>query len=199
MSFWDQQFSIDGYKYGEEPNAFLVEQTWRFLPGAEILVPGDGEGRNGVWLAGQGHRVLSIDSSEVGLQKAQALALSRGVELATLLADLEHWTPAAESADGVVLTYVHLPAGLRQTVHARLARALRPGGWLVLEAFHPKQLAYRSFGPKSEELLYTLAMLREDFGGTLAEAEAFEGEVTLAEGPGHRGPGYIIRWVGRRP
>lgn len=51
MSFWDQQFGADGYKYGTQPNAFLVAQAHRLKPGGDVLVPGDGEGRNGVWLA----------------------------------------------------------------------------------------------------------------------------------------------------
>lgn len=36
-----------------------------------------------------------------------------------------------------------------------LAQGLRPGGRLVLEAFHPAQLALRSGGPKDLDLLYT--------------------------------------------
>lgn len=198
MGFWDEQFAEEGYKYGEEPNAYLMEQAWRFRAGGDVLVPGDGEGRNGVWLASQGHRVVSVDGSRVGLEKARALAKRRGVKLETVRADLMEWSPAEESADAVVLTYVHLPAALREVVHGKLARALRPGGWLVLEAFHPRQLEYGSFGPKSEELLYTLDQMRKDFGGVLVEAESFEGEVTLKEGRGHEGPGYVIRWVGQR-
>lgn len=198
MSFWDQQFSTDAYKYGQQPNAFLLQHAPHFPPNSDILVPGDGEGRNGVWLAAQGHRVLSIDASEVGLRKARALAAQRGVHLDTLLADLATWTPAPASADAVVLTYVHLPPNLRPTVHRRLALALRPGGVLILEAFHPRQLSYASFGPKSEDLLYTIDLLRADFSPLLAETLAFEGELTLDEGPGHRGPGFVTRWLGRR-
>lgn len=69
MNFWDQRFAEPGYKYGTEPNAFLREQATRFAPHSQILVPGDGEGRNGVWLAQQGHSVTSVDSSAVGLQR----------------------------------------------------------------------------------------------------------------------------------
>ena len=69
MNFWDQQFASDEFKYGKQPNAFLVEQAGLIAPGADILIPGDGEGRNSVWLARQGHRVLAVDASEVGLAK----------------------------------------------------------------------------------------------------------------------------------
>ena len=83
MNFWDQRFAEPGFKYGTEPNAFLKEQASRLPPASAVLVPGDGEGRNGVWLAGQGHRVTSVDSSAVGLQKARELAAHRGVALST--------------------------------------------------------------------------------------------------------------------
>ena len=94
MNFWDQNYAVPGYKYGTQPNAFLREQATRLPTGAEALVPGDGEGRNGVWLAQQGHRVRSVDGSAVGLQKAQALAAERGVMLATEQVDLAAWQPA---------------------------------------------------------------------------------------------------------
>ena len=199
MNFWEQAFDTPHYKYGTEPNAFLRAQAHRLHAGSTVLVPGDGEGRNGVWLARQGHAVLSVDSSAVGLRKARALAAAQGVQLGTLEADLAAWTPAPASADAVVLIYVHLPAVLRSTVHSTLARALRPGGWLLLEAFHPGQLQYQSGGPKDAALLYTLAQLRTDFGAVLHEVLAEECTVQLDEGPGHHGPGHVVRWLGQAP
>ena len=104
MNFWDQAFDTPHYKYGTEPNAFLRAQAHRLHSGSSVLVPGDGEGRNGVWLARQGHAVLSVDSSGVGLRKARELAAEQGVSLRTLQADLVAWTPAPASFDAVVLT-----------------------------------------------------------------------------------------------
>lgn len=199
MNFWDQAFEAPGYKYGTAPNAYLRTQAQRLRPAGCVLVPGDGEGRNGVWLARQGHDVLSVDSSGVGLRKAQALAAQHGVPLRTLQADLADWVPAPASADAVVLTYVHLPPAIRRTVHRRLAAALRPGGWLVLEAFHPLQLHHTSGGPQDAQLLYTLEMLRADLGGLLHEVEAFEGRVLLDEGPGHQGTAHVVRWLAQAP
>lgn len=199
MNFWDQNFSVPGYKYGTAPNAFLVQQAYRVSSASHILVPGDGEGRNSVWLAQQGHQVTAMDSSSVGLQKTQKLAAERKVSLQTELADLADWTPAPASADAVVLTFVHLPPSIRASAHRRLAGALRPGGCLLLEAFHPLQLGHTSGGPKAPEMLYTLAMLREDFAGVLTEESGWEGETTLDEGPGHQGLAHVTRWIGRVP
>jgi hypothetical protein len=98
----------------------------------------------------------------------------------------------------VVLTYVHLPPAIRQGAHRRLARGLRPGGWLLLECFHPLQLSHSSGGPKDAAMLYEASLLREDFAGWLDEVEAWEGVVELAEGSGHQGLAHVTRWVGRR-
>lgn len=197
MSFWDQQFAVDGFKYGTEPNAFLRSEAGRLTSGARILVPGDGEGRNSVWLAAQGHRVLAMDSSSVGLQKARTLAAERGVTIETVLADLADWEPEPGRFDAVVLTFVHLPPDLRPLAHRRLARGLKPGGLLLLEAFHPSQLRCNSGGPKQREMLYTLADLRSDFNGLLAEEFAAECEIALDEGPGHQGAAWVTRYIGR--
>jgi SAM-dependent methyltransferase len=186
MNFWDKQYSaVEGYKYGTRPNAFLMAEAHR-LPGhARVLVPGDGEGRNGAWLASQGHEVLTVDISEVGVARARALAAELGVRVDTLVADLKAWTPPAGAFDTVVLTYLHMPPAMRTAVHRQVAAALRPGGLLLLEAFHPRQLGRASGGPKEMELLYTLDDLRSDFAGA------------LDEGPGHQGLAAVTRYRGR--
>lgn len=167
------------------------------------LCIGDGEGRNGVWLAAQGAQVLAVDSADVGLAKARALAASGGPEVAaryhTEVADLADWAPEPGRWDAVVLIYTHLPASIRQAAHRRLAAGLRPGGVLLLEAFHPQQLGRASGGPKDVDMLYRLAQLREDFSGLLDETLGWEGETLLDEGPGHQGAGYVTRWMGVRP
>ncbi|THF64776.1 class I SAM-dependent methyltransferase [Pseudothauera nasutitermitis] len=200
--FWDHQFSQPGYRYGQQPNAFLAEQAHRLPAGSRVLVPGDGEGRNSVWLAGQGHRVTAIDQSRVGLDKAEALAAQRGVALRTRQADLALWAPEAGEWDAVVLTYVHLPPVLRATAHQRLWQGLRPGGWFLLEAFSPAQLGRPSGGPPDLAMLYSLAQLHEDLtpvGGAQAEQHvAWEGRVHLDEGPGHQGEAEVVRLLLRK-
>lgn len=201
MSFWDQQFSVPGFKYGTSPNAFLQQQAVLLVPRSIVLVPGDGEGRNGVWLAEQGHTVTSIDSSPVGLEKSRALAAARGVSLQTVEADLAHWSPPSASFDAVVIVYLHLPPAVRRLIHHVLWSSLRDGGVVILEAFHPRQIAYRSGGPKDVTMLYTLDLLRADLATVpnmvFDEVMAEETETTLDEGPGHQGPAFVTRLVVR--
>ena len=199
MKTWDQRFSEPGYKYGTAPNRFLAEQEPRLPAGSRVLLPGDGEGRNSVWLAERGHQVLAVDNSQVGLDKALALASSRGVTITTLNADLAAWAPPPATCAAVVLIYVHLPSDFRAAAHRRLADALAPGGWLILESFHPRQLTYQSGGPRDVDMLSDLATIRADFAGLLEEVQGWEGEVELDEGDGHRGPAFVTRYVGRKP
>ena len=167
-SVWDQNYRATAdFKYGEQPNAFLVAQAARLAPASRILLPGDGEGRNGVWLAERGHAAFCIDGSAVGLERAQ------------------------------VAIYLHLPPALRAPVHRKLVQALRPGGLLILEAFHPDQLPLSSGGPKDVAMLYTLTMLRADFAD-MTELLAEETDAVLDEGSGHQGPAKVTRWIGQR-
>lgn len=196
--FWNQRYGEPGYAYGEEPNAYMVSHAERFRPGLRALAVGDGEGRNGVWLARQGLEVLSVDASQVGLQKAQALAAKHGVPLRTACVNLTSWDWPQAAFDRVVAIFVHFPPAVRASLHAAMLAALRPGGLLLMESFTPQQLQYKSGGPPVHEMLYTPAMLREDFPN--AEIlELDERVVELDEGPYHSGPAAVVRLLLRRP
>ena len=194
---WDERFSCEHYVYGEKPNAFLVRHASLLAPGARILVPGDGEGRNGVWLAGMGMNVLSVDSSAVGLAKAKRLAGRHGVAIETQCADLAAWEWPSSEFDAVVAIFLHLPPETCPSIHAAMLRALKPGGLIILQAFRPEQLGFGSGGPKDVSRLYTAALLGADFADAdiLVNEEAL---VTLDEGPLHRGPAATVGFVGRR-
>ena len=198
MNFWDQNYTVAGYKYGTAPNEFLVEQSRLFPKNSTVLLPGDGEGRNSVWLAKQGFKVFSIDSSRIGVQKALELANAEGVSIQTELTDLAEWSPIVDMTDAVVLTYLHLCPSLRTSTHSKISKALKTNGILVLEAFHPNQLGYSSGGPKDEAMLYSLEQIREDFGSELHEIFGCECQIFLEEGPGHQGPAFVTRWVGKK-
>src|SRR5690606_10264751 len=87
--------------------------------------------------------------------------------------------------------------GGRPNIHKRIAASVKPEGHLIIEAFHPMQLAYASGGPKSEDMLYTAEMLSQDFIGC-EFIEKLEGEVLLREGSGHAGPAYVTRIFARK-
>ncbi len=196
--FWDTRYREPGYAYGTEPNAFLVSKAHLFRPGMSALAVADGEGRNGVWLAGRGLDVLSVDASEVGLRKTRELAASRGVAIRTAQADLGRWAWPSAAFDVVVSIFAHFPPELRPRLHQAMLVALKPGGLVILEAFTPEQLNYPSGGPRVQEMLYSAGMLRADFAAGEV-LELTETLTALAEGKYHSGPAAVVRLVVRRP
>jgi SAM-dependent methyltransferase len=78
MATWDERYGGKHYAYGTRPNDFLSAHAAR-IPKGRVLCLADGEGRNGVHLAGLGYEVTSVDSSSVGLAKARRLAEARGL------------------------------------------------------------------------------------------------------------------------
>lgn len=192
--FWNTRYAAPGFAYGTEPNAFLVSQKHLLKPGMKALAVADGEGRNGVWLAQQGLDVLSVDGSAVGLRKAQELAMSRHVSIRAELADLTKWKWPEHEFDIIAAIFIHFMPEFRVPMHAKMLRALKPGGVLIMEAFTPKQLQYKTGGPPVKEMLYTADMLRQEF----SEGEILQLEETLtdlSEGPHHRGTASVVRLV----
>src|SRR4051794_28144229 len=163
-AFWDERYQGEQFVYGEAPNEYLAAQRERFRPGMRALVPGDGEGRNGVWLAEQGLDVVTIDLSEAGVNKARRLAAKRGVRIAAIQADLTQWAWPVAEFDVVAAIFLHLPPEIRQPMHRNMLAALRPGGLLVIEAYRPEQMQYREKygskgGPPVVEMLFSEATL----------------------------------------
>jgi|SRR5271169_2101527 len=197
QKMWDERFSQTESVYGEAPNAFLEAQASRLKAGMMVLVPADGYGRNGIWLAKQGLRVHTVDLSPVGVERARKTAGVAGLEMTIELGDLANWDWPVGRFDAAASIYLHLPDELRPKVHASILRAVKPGGLVILEAFTPAQLLHSSGGPKHVDLLYTADMLRRDF----APAEALlleEKEVRIEEGPMHSGPAAVVRAVFRK-
>jgi cyclopropane fatty-acyl-phospholipid synthase-like methyltransferase len=197
QKMWDERFSQPQPVYGEAPNAFLTEQSSRFQPGSKLLVPADGYGRNGIWLARQGFQVHTVDLSQVGVERARKSARAAGISLTIEQADLSTWTWPTEEYDGVFSIFLHLPPELRPQVHASMLRAVKPGGLIIVQNFSPAQLKHSSGGPKQVELLYTASLLLQDFAPA-APLALEEKEIHIDEGHMHSGPAAVVQAVFRK-
>lgn len=195
---WDERYSTDEYIYGTEPNDFLREHTELIGEAPKrVLCLADGEGRNGVYLAGLGHWVTSVDASSVGLRKAARLAEKKGVSLTILNADLTEHEFEPKSFDAVVSIFCHVPAAGRPHLHRQVIRALKPGGMLILEAYTPAQVPRSSGGPDTPDRTPTAAELDEAF----AEFEitlSRECERDVVEGRGHTGLGAVVQFIAHK-
>lgn len=199
LTRWNARFGGDDYLFGTAPNQFLVTQTHRLKPGQEALSIADGEGRNGVFLAKLGLKVLSVDFSPVALTKAQKLAAREGVTLATACADFAQWKWERDRFDVVVGVFIQFAdAALRSRIFQGIRTTLKPGGLVILQGYRPEQLRYGTGGPKEIDHLYTAAMLREAFHG-FEILHLVEHDDVIREGTGHNGMSALIDLVARKP
>eukprot|EP01086_Lenisia_limosa_P017997 TRINITY_DN9553_c0_g1_i2.p1 TRINITY_DN9553_c0_g1~~TRINITY_DN9553_c0_g1_i2.p1 ORF type:complete len:129 (+),score=19.16 TRINITY_DN9553_c0_g1_i2:137-523(+) len=109
---WDTRYgSTEEYGYGEEPNAFVKESVQAGLVPKEgcVICLGCGEGRNAVFMAQQGYKVLAVDYSQEALTKTQKLADKRGVKLETEIGDFSTYVPRANRSEDTRLNSSHIP------------------------------------------------------------------------------------------
>ncbi|MEL4504250.1 class I SAM-dependent methyltransferase [Luteococcus sp. H138] len=196
---WNSRYSHPNYLYGYRPNDFLVAAEVMLRRGSRVLVLGDGEGRNGVWLAQKGHQVTTVDISEVGAAKARTLAGERGVTLDIQVADLADWVhgPAAQGPwDGIVSIFCHLPAELRRGVADALTPQLAAQGKLIMETYTPAQPSMGTGGPKNPEVLLTRQNVLDEWPGLDLDVRMVERRIF--EGMGHQGLSSVLQVLGLR-
>lgn len=192
---WDARYDRPDYLFGTEPTRFLREHAGFIAPESRVLCVADGEGRNAVWLAGQGHRVTSFEPSEVALRKAGALAQARGVSVERHNADIESWDWSREFDAVVAILVQFAPPGMRERFFSDMIRALAPGGTLLLHGYTPKQVEYGTGGPPHAEWMYTPELLRDAFGGLeILRLESYE-----RDGESGKGRSARIDLIARRP
>jgi len=125
---WDRAYaSIDDTTI---PEASAFVQSWAHpVPnGAAGVDVAGGSGKHALWLAQQGVQMTVIDVSPVGLAQAERWAKRIGLELETMVWDLE--ANGASMPDGtwdlIVKTYF-----LNRQLLVELATRLNPGGMLM--------------------------------------------------------------------
>lgn len=195
--FWNERYSEEGYVYGEAPNDFLEEQVHLFREKGNILCLADGEGRNGVFLAAKGFHVVSVDQSEIGRQKALALAEKNSVSIKYDIGDLNDYDMGQDEWDGIVSIFAHTPSPVRARVLKAVKTALKPGGIFLLEGYNAKQLEYNTGGPKDPDMLYSLDELKAAFDDcTILHAGNIERNIQ--ESAYHWGISSVVQFIVRK-
>jgi SAM-dependent methyltransferase len=195
---WNARFAKDGFVFGTEPNEWLQRNAASWKPGSRVLSVADGEGRNSVWLAKQGHHVDAFDISEVGVAKAWRLATDNQAIVNFTVASCDDFAWPQDHYDGVATIFVQFAdPELRTRLFRNMVRSLRTGGSLILLGYTPKQLEYRTGGPSVLSHLYTPDMLRDAFGDLDIQIMD-EYETELRECDGHKGRSAVIGLVGVR-
>ncbi len=131
---WDQRYNKSNYVYGKIPASFLAKNFTTLKPNSLVLDMGMGEGRNAVFLAKKGHRVLGVDISSVAIRKAQRLARENNVKIKPLLASLKKQDFPENHFDAIICFYY-----VDRELTKKIKSWLKPGGVLIYEAYTMKE------------------------------------------------------------
>jgi 2-polyprenyl-3-methyl-5-hydroxy-6-metoxy-1,4-benzoquinol methylase len=138
---WDERYAGEERIWSGKANPQLVAEVDGLTPGTALDV-GCGEGGDVIWLARQGWRVTGADFSANGLARA-----ARHAEEARVADRTEWWQVDARTfeADGrsfdlVTSHFLHPPDAGMVEVTRRLAKAVAPGGHLLVVGHAPSSV-----------------------------------------------------------
>ena len=194
---WDERYSIDEYLFGQKSAQALLRNEEYLVPCGETLLIADGEGRNSVYLAKNGFKVTSSDSSLVAQQKAKTLADIHDVKVNFKLEDFFDIDWSKKQYDNIIgICFQFIPPELIEEAFMGLRSATKKGGTILIHGYTPEQIHYGTGGPKDVSLMYTEATFAHSF--TNSEIHLLEKyEATISEGPGHNGKSAMIDFVAK--
>lgn len=119
------------YRAGEqlfETPAPLVTRFVEGLPAGSALDLASGPGRNALYLAGQGWRVMAVDGSPIAIGILRARAREKNLQVESKIADLErHQFEIQPEAYDLVCDCYYLQRDLIPSLKA----GVKPGGWVI--------------------------------------------------------------------
>ena len=119
------------------PSPWLVEHADLLPRGGRVLDVACGKGRHALWLAARGFDVHAIDRNPDAIERLNAIARDRRLNLRANVIDLEIDPPpslgTAEYDAVLGFNYLHRP------LMPALREALKPGGRLFYETFTTRQ------------------------------------------------------------
>lgn len=127
---WNRILTAENPRFNTEPNAFLIEVTRGRQPGRALDV-GMGQGRNAIYLAEQGWDVTGFDPAEQAVAVARKRATALGLRVSAFVQTDDEFHFGAGRWDLIVLSYVRV-----RPILDRVRASLKPGGLIVLEAYH---------------------------------------------------------------
>jgi SAM-dependent methyltransferase len=169
---WDARYRDRELVWGAAPNRWVERETAALPPGRALDLA-CGEGRNSIWLAQRGWRVVGVDFSAEAIRKARTL--SEGADGPRVSVD---WRCADATTielpaefDLALLVYLQLPAQRRRAAVAAAWRALAPGATLIVIAHDSDNLEHGVGGPQDASVLYTAADVEGDLAALGASVQ----------------------------
>lgn len=161
---WDDRYAAADRVWSAEPNLWVVQHTAGIEPGTALDVA-CGEGRNAIWLAGRGWRVLGIDFSAVAVDRARRLAQDAGRDARFEVADVTDLS-LNQTFNLVLVCYLQVPEPARRAALRAAAAHTALGGHLLIIAHHRQNLTDGTGGPQDPAALYDEEAVAADLAGT---------------------------------
>jgi thioredoxin reductase/SAM-dependent methyltransferase len=186
-SFWEERYGSADAIWSGNPNPHLVTDIGGVDPGRALDV-GAGEGADATWLAEQGWHVTAVDVSSTALERGRRQAESQGAiaeRIEWWQRDVTSWTPPRASFDLVTMHFMHPPPPLRQRILLGCARAVAPGGLLLVVGHSPRDLDTGAHRAPFPDLYYDAAQVTTSLGDgweVLSDADRAR-EVTIDDRP----------------
>ncbi|MGC2360001.1 MAG: class I SAM-dependent methyltransferase [Thermoplasmata archaeon] len=136
---YDERYSRPGLYWGSKPTQLArdVVRVVRSLPRPPrtLVDLGSGEGRDAIYFARRGYRVLGVDISSVGVRKAEHRASRLGVNARFLVGDMRTYR-LGHRADVVFCSGAlnNLPRRIRTTRFEHFKANTAPGGVNAMNA-----------------------------------------------------------------
>jgi SAM-dependent methyltransferase len=189
---WDERYRSAELVWGIAPNRWVAEEL-AALPAGRALDLACGEGRNALWLAGLGWRVVAVDFSAVALEKARVLASAQPAAPNVEWVHADATSFQATGMDVALLCYLQLCPAQRRAAVRNAAAALSSGGTLLVVGHDSSNLTDGTGGPQDARVLYTAADVAADLTGTGLVVERADAVLRPVEGAGRPAVDALLR------
>ncbi|MBD0676672.1 class I SAM-dependent methyltransferase [Streptomyces sp. CBMA156] len=147
---WQRTYTANPGMYGEQPSAPAEYAAGVFTAAGagDVLELGAGHGRDALFFARTGFRVMAADFSATGLDQLHATAVEQGLadRLSPLAHDVRDPLPLPDASVDAVFAHMLLCMALSTeeitALVAEVRRVLRPGGTFVYTVRHTGDAHY---------------------------------------------------------
>lgn len=174
---WDERYRETDRLWSEGPNIFVADRLRTSSPGRGLDLA-SGEGRNAVWLAGQGWKMTAVDFSPVAVARGR----QRSDQVQFIVADVLDWEPEG-TFDLVLIAYLHLGEEPLRGVVKRAIHWIEPYGELFMIGHDVSNIEHGHGGPQVPEILWEVHTITSWLEGLeLVEAAVVRRPVETPEG-----------------
>jgi SAM-dependent methyltransferase len=157
---WQDTYRAHPNMYGSAPSAPAVyaAQVFKAASAERVLELAAGHGRDALYFAEQGFRVVATDFSAVAVDQIRRAAQAQGVaaQVSAIVHDLREPLPLECGAvDGVFAHMALCMALSSKEIHAivtEIRRVLRPGGTFIYTVRHTGDAHYGAGNPHGDDI-----------------------------------------------